>query len=612
MAGKHSHKSISLSAAWQFIGPIFKRCRWRITAGIIALLAVDLCQLVIPRIIKWAVDGLRNHTIDGSQLRNYAALIMLLALAVAVLRFLWRYLILGFSRLLEQDIRDALFHHLLSLDSAFYQRRGPGQLIALATNDLTSVQMACGMGLIAAIDALLMSFAAISCMAYIDPRLTLLAVLPFPLLAITTRFLASRLHRHFKRVQEQFSLITEEARGAINNIRLLKIYTREAAQCAQFDIIGRSYIKHSLKVAKIQGVLFPASGFIANISLLIIVFFGGRMVISGAISIGSFVAFISYLFLLTWPMMALGWVSNLFQRGLTSLARIQEVMDERPVLRPVIAAGRKIGQPDIISFHHLTFTYPGQNRPRLKDITLDIRPGLLGIVGRTGSGKSTLCALLARLYPVERGQFFINKLDVNDIDLNSCRRLLSFVPQSAVLFSTTIAGNIAFGAPETTREEIEAAAGAAAIHDEIMAFPHGYETEIGERGVRLSGGQQQRIALARALLLRAPILLIDDALAAVDAEAEDRIMAHILAYAEENMVIMVTNRLSPLRRARQIAVLDNGRLTALGRHRELITVSEIYREIYAHQEFGNNNTENTGLQNSTAHTSNLTRRSYAA
>ncbi len=609
MAGKHSHKPRSLPAAWRFIGPIFKRCRWRITAGILALLTVDLCQLVVPRIIKWAVDGLRNHTVDGSQLRNYAALIMLLALTVAVLRFMWRYLILGFSRLLEQDIRDALFHHLLSLDSAFFQRRSPGQLIALATNDLTSVQMACGMGLIAAIDALLMSFAAISCMAYIDLRLTLLAILPFPVLAVTTRILASRLHRHFKRVQEQFSLLTEEARGAINNIRLLKIYTREAAQCAQFDITGRSYIKHSLKVAKIQGVLFPASGFIANISLLIIVFFGGRMVISGTISIGGFVAFISYLFMLTWPMMALGWVSNLFQRGLTSLARIQEVMDERPLLQPV-TAGRKIGRPDIISLRHLTFAYPGQERPRLKDINLDIRPGLLGIVGRTGSGKSTLCALLARLYPVEQGQLFINKLDVNDIDLNSCRRLLSFVPQSAALFSTTIARNIAFGAPETGRKEIEAAARAAAIHHEIMAFPKGYETEIGERGVLLSGGQQQRIALARALLLRAPILLIDDALAAVDAEAEAMIMAHIMAYAEENMVIMVTNRLSPLRQARQIAVLDKGRLTALGRHRELIAVSEIYRGIYAHQEFGNNKAE---LKNSADHLSNpACRRSYAA
>lgn len=610
MAGRHSHKLKTLPAAWRLIGPIFKRCRGRITAGVLALLAVDLCQLVIPRIIKWAIDGLKNHTVDGGQLRNYAALIMLLALTVAALRFLWRYFILGFSRLLEQDIRDALFHHLLSLDSAFFQRRAPGALIALATNDLTSVQMACGMGLIAAVDALLMSFAAISCMAYINPHLTLLAVLPFPVLAITTRFLASRLHRHFKRVQEQFSLLTEEARGAINNIRLLKIYTREAAQCAQFDTIGRGYIKHSLKVAKIQGVLFPASGFIANISLLIIVFFGGRMVISGTISIGGFVAFISYLFMLTWPMMALGWVSNLFQRGLTSLARIQEVMDERPLLRPVAAgAGRKIGKPDIISLRNLTFTYPGRDKPRLRGINLDIRPGLLGIVGRTGSGKSTLCALLARLYPVKQGQLFINNQDINDIELNACRRLLSFVPQSAALFSTTIAGNIAFGAPETGMEEIEAAARAAAVHHEIMAFPHGYETEIGERGVRLSGGQRQRIALARALLLKAPILLIDDALAAVDAGAEDRIMGHILTYARENMVIMVTNRLSPLRQARQIAVLDNGRLTALGRHRELIAASEIYREIYVHQKFGNNRAEVKGSED---HMPNLTPQNHAA
>lgn len=585
-----------LRVARKLLGPIFRKYWQRIFIGVLALLSVDFCQLYIPRIIKAAIDGLRTKDILVGQLRNDAALILALAFGVAASRFLWRYLILGFSRLLEQDLRDSMFQHLLSLDRAFFQRRTTGELMALSTNDLTAVQMACGMGLIASIDAIIMSLAAIMCMAYINPHLTLLAIAPFPFLALLTRFLAGKLHKRFRNVQEQFSRLTEAARSTISNIRLFKVYSREEDQIGKFARLGRQYIKYSIKVAMVEGALFPAAGFIANISLLIIIFFGGRMAIHETISLGDFVAFISYLFMLTWPMMAIGWVANLFQRGLTSLNRIHEILEENPLLPPP-TDGVQISTPRLIELRNLSFTYPGQKRPVLHDLSLTIGPGLFGIVGQTGSGKSTLCQLLARLYPMPAGVMFINGTDINLIALNSYRRNLAYVPQTAALFSDTLAANIAFGRPEASQAEIEEAARAAAIHEEILTFPKQYETKIGERGVKLSGGQRQRIAMARAFLIKAPVLLIDDALAAVDAAAERHIMKSILAYAEINPVIMTTHRLAPLTEARQIAVLEGGRLSALGRHQELISTSRLYNEIYNNQR--EHNHESAGGENGT-------------
>ncbi|NOX24787.1 MAG: ABC transporter ATP-binding protein [Deltaproteobacteria bacterium] len=573
--------SQKFSLPWS-IRPIFHQYRWRIFSGILALLVVDFCQLFIPRLIRSAIDGLSSGGITDQQLRGTAAAILGLAAAVAVFRFLWRYMILGFSRLVEQDLRDSLFRRLLELDRAFFQRRTTGELMALATNDLSAVQMASGMGLIASIDAIVMTIAAILCMAYINPQLTLVAMAPLPLLALLTRFLAGRLHKRFKNVQEQFSRLTEAARSAITNIRLLKVYTQEDQQTEQFAKLGRQYISFSVNVAKIQGILFPASGFIANISLLIIVFFGGRLVITNTISIGDFVAFISYLFMLTWPMMAIGWVANIIERGSTSLHRIQEILEEKPLLT-VAADAEPITCPRQIKLDDLSFTYPGQTRPVLQNITLTIEPGLWGIVGRIGSGKSTLCQLLARLYCIPANMIFVDDRDICRISLSSYRKNLAYVPQTAALFSDTLAANIAFGRPMAARAEIIAAAKAAAIHGEIMNFPRQYDTKIGEKGIKLSGGQRQRLALARAFLVKSPILLIDDGLAAVDAEAERHIMREIKAWAQHHIVIMVTHRLTPLVSARQIAVLENGRLSALGCHQELIEKSEIYKEIYNKQ-----------------------------
>lgn len=570
-------------SALTLVAPLFKRYRLRIAGGILALLCVDLCQLMIPRVVKFAIDGLKAGSATQHTLIRYGLAIIGLAIGVAVFRFLWRHLVLGFSKLMERDLRDQLFSHLLTLDRPFFQRRTTGDLMAIATNDLTSVQMACGMGLVALVDSMVMTCAVLMFMIAINPQLTWIALSPLPILAVLTKFLSTRLHHRFNQVQETFSAITELARGTINAMRLVKIYTREEERIARFDHIGRRYIRHNLRVATIQGLLFPVSGLVANLALLLVVMVGGRMAINNVITIGDFVAFISYLFMLVWPMMAIGWVTSLFQRGLTSLSRLKTILDERPLMQ-ADGSGRALAGPvRTISVQGLAFTYPGQTAPILNNVSLSLDTGLFGLVGPTGCGKSTLCHLLARLYPVAAGTIFVNGEDLNGIELNAYRRAVAYAPQEPFLFSDTIAANIAFARPGATAPEIEEVARAVGIHEEITHFASGYQSRIGEKGVMLSGGQRQRISLARALLARADILIIDDGLSAVDSGTEQHVMAAIEEYAREHIVLMTTHRLTPLARAREVMVLQQGRIVATGSHRQLMAHSDYYRAIFHKQ-----------------------------
>ena len=572
--------------SWQavrLVFPFFKQYRLQLIIGFLSLLAVNGLQLVIPRIIKHAVDSLQNAEATQASLLQYAILIFGLAVCIAVFRFGWRYLILGFSRHLEKDLRNWLFCHLLTLDRIFFQRKTTGEIMALATNDLAAVQLAGGMGLVAFADALVLSLAAFSFMAYIHPGLTLIAIVPMPFLVLLTRFLSGRLHRYFRKVQEQFSKLTEFARTSINSIRMIKAYTLEANQAAKFDAMGKEYVQDNLHLAKVQGTLFPASGLIANTSMLLVLFFGGRLTIQGIITIGDFVAFTSYLFMLTWPMMALGWVTNLFQRGATSLQRIQNILEEKPVF---IAPSNPRPVPENVSsitVTNLSFSYPGQHDPILKDISLEVQQGILGIVGKTGSGKTTLCHLLAGLYPVAVETVFWNGIDVNKLDLKEMRKRIAVVPQDIIVFSDTVRANIAMGKPGASREEIESVAGAAAIHAEIDALPNGYETRIGEKGVKLSGGQRQRIALARALLSDRPIIIIDDGLSAVDIETEQEIISSMRPFTKNRLCIIVSHRLAPLAQADQLIVMEKGRIVAQGNHEYLLQENRFYATIYAYQ-----------------------------
>lgn len=348
--------------------------------------------------------------------------------------------------------------------------------------------------------------------------------------------------------------------------------------------MGETYVRNNVRVAVIYGALSPVSSFIANSSMLLVLIFGGRLTIYGTITAGDFVAFISYLFLMTWPMMALGWVTDLFQRGVTSLSRIESLMMARPSLcADENAPSVRIGRGEI-SARKLSFRYPGQTEPVINGLDLEIPAGtLLGIVGRTGAGKTTLCNLMARLFPVEEGRLFFDGYDVNSVSIDSVRSSIAYVPQDAMLFSDTIAFNIAFGAPEASMEKIEKVARAAAIHDEISAMPEGYETRIGEKGVKLSGGQRQRIAIARALLLDRPIIIIDDGLSGVDMETEHAIIRSISSYLEGRTCIIVSHRIAPVADAHRIVVMENGRIADQGTHSELIERNTFYSSIYRHQ-----------------------------
>ncbi len=550
--------------------------------GFTALIGVDFLQLTIPRILKKGVDSLAADTATQTILLRYGLFIILIAAIVVGLRFLWRYTIIGFSRYLERAIRNRIFAHIVKMDTSFFERRTTGDIMAHASNDLSAIQMACGMGLVAAVDALVMSVAAIGFMMVIHVKLTFLALLPMPFLAIFTRILSARLHRRFTTVQEQFSLLTEFSRSTLVSVKLIQAYTMEKFQTREFGKLGQKYVKSNIRVARIQGLMFPIATLVGNMGMLLILFFGGRLVIIGEITMGDFVAFITYLYMLIWPMMAIGWVTNLVQRGITSLTRIDNLLKETSKL-PNIEGPEIDSDKPHFQMRNLTFTYPSATTPALQNLSLDIGPGVHGITGRTGSGKSTICKILARLYPVEDGTVFFTGHDINSLSIATICSHIGYVAQEPTLFSNSISANIKLGNPEACDEAMQQAAKLAAIHDDIMGFPEQYETVIGERGVKLSGGQRQRLALARAILIDRPILLIDDGLSAVDVETEHAIFAGLREYLQGKTVVIVSNRLKLLTMTDHTIILDNGVVAHDGKHEQLLEQSTFYQTMYAKQ-----------------------------
>ena len=560
----------------RLLAPIFSNHWPRLLIGFFALTAVDFLQLIIPRFVKSAVDGLAAQTAGQTRLIELGVYVLAVAVVVAVLRFVWRYLIIGFSRILEKKLRDRLFDHVLRMDQPFFERWTVGDLMAHSSNDLATIQMACGMGLVAAVDSLVMSAAALGFMLAIDVKLTLIALLPMPVLIVCTRVLSDRLHHRFNLVQEQFALLTEFTRATLVSILLIKSYALERFQEERFRRLGQAYVRGNLKVAAIQGLLFPIATLVGNIGMLLVLYYGGILAIDGQISIGDFVAFVSYLYMLIWPMMAVGWVANLAQRGLTSLRRIQRLLAQRPV----VDTGEILPLPSVIptayACRELHFTYPSGTRPALAGIDLTIGPGLVGMTGRTGSGKSTLCRLLLRMYPVVDNTLFFQGIDVNRLSQAELRGCIAYVGQESMVFADTVAANIAFGRPGATMDEIEKAARAAAIDAEIQGFAGGYQAVIGERGVKLSGGQRQRLALARALLCDREVLIIDDALSAIDVETEQQVMRGLLDHLRDRTVLLISHRTNVLRHADRIVILDDGRIVAEGQHETLLT-NPLYR-----------------------------------
>ncbi len=579
--------SFSAAQLFRLILPVCRRFRRRLLTGLIALLASDLLYLTIPRYLKTGVDELAQGAASSGRLLLLSGLMLLTAAVTGVLRYLWRTQLIGLSRHLETDLREQLFGHVLRMDQSFFDRRPPGEIMAHATNDLAAVQMGFGMGLAAAADVTVLSSVAVLFMLRISPSLTLTSALPLPLLAISAWLLSRELHRRFERVQEQFGLLTEFARNTLVSIRLIKSCTREDQQVQDFEQLGQEYVRRNMRTAVMQGLLLPVAMFTGSLGTLLVLHSGGRMVIGGQITIGEFVAFITYFAMLAMPLTTVGWAVGIVRRGLTSLARIGRLLAAESALERSLSTA---ASPTIlqslphISLRRLRFAYPGTVTPALSGIDLEIGPGVLGITGRTGSGKSTLCRLLVRQYPVEDGTCLFAGHDVNSLYPALIRQHVSYVGRDTLLFSGTAAENIGLAKPEAAQEAVEEAAKLAGIHDEIMAMSDGYQTRIGEKGLRLSGGQKQRIALARALLADRPVLLIDDALSALDADTGEQVFAALRAYQRGRTLVLVSHQVRLFAAADQVLLLDQGRIADQGSHEELLARNTYYQEAARRQQ----------------------------
>ncbi|MCW5205409.1 ABC transporter ATP-binding protein [Desulfobulbus sp. F5] len=580
---------LSIRVVLRLTLPVFRRFRLRLLGGFAAMLASDLLYLTIPRYLKIGVDELAQGSATDRRLLFLSLCILLTAVLTGLLRYFWRTLLIGFSRYLETDLRDQLFAHVLRMDQTFLDRRPPGEIMAHATNDLTAVQMGFGMGLAAAADVAVMSSVAMLFMLHISPPLTLTAALPLPLLAICAWLLSRELHRRFSRVQEQFGLLTEFARNTLISIRLIKSCTREEQQIRDFEQLGKEYVAFNMKTAVMQGLLLPVSMLTGSIGTLLVLYSGGNMVISQAISLGEFVAFITYFAMLAMPLATVGWATGLIRRSLTSLGRIGHLLTAESTLTRSLhkeAQGSAIILQSLphLSLRKLHFSYPGTVTPALSQIDLEIGPGLLGITGRTGSGKSTLCHLLLRQYPVADSTFLFAGHDVNQLDPALIRRHIGYVGRNTALFSGTVEENISLAKPEASQEKIEQVAKLAGIHAEIIAMSEGYQTRIGEKGLRLSGGQKQRIALARALLADRPILIIDDALSALDAETGQQVFAALRAQQQGKTLVVISHQLRFFAEADQVLILDQGRIVDHGSHEQLLARNVFYQETARRQQ----------------------------
>ena len=569
---------------YRILLPYFRRNLGILAIGVSSLLIVDLLQLFIPRVIKLAVDDLTRYQATSARLLSYAGMVLALALGIVVFRFVWRRCLFGHSRQVEEALRNRLFSHLQTLSFSYFDRANTGDLMAHATNDVQAVQLAAGMGLVALTDTLVLGTAAIGFMLYINPSLTLIALLPMPFIALFARTISKIFYERFQKVQASFSQLTERARENLAGIRTIKAYTQETAEIKRFDQTGRNYIAANLRMVKISGFFSPMSLIFTNISMALVLVIGGKLTILNTISVGDFVAFNSYLLLLTWPMMALGWMINLFQRGSASLGRIQAILNTPSEAAEIVEIPKKsLTQGDIQS-RSLTFTYPGSNLSALEDIHLSIKPGqLVGIVGRTGAGKSTLCQLLPRLYDTPPGQLYLEGEDIHRWPLDELRRAIAVVPQDPFIFADTVRANICFGNPDASTDEMIEAAEAAHLLDEILALPHQFDTILGERGVTLSGGQKQRLTLARALILSTPLLILDDCFSSVDLETELAILANLRHYLKARTTLIASHRLEAMRAADVIFVLEWGRLREQGSHDQLLAQKGIYADLYHRQ-----------------------------
>ena len=572
------------------IKPYLEERRLFIVIGLVCLITVDFLQLFIPRVIKWAIDDLTDYRIDILSLLTYALYIVGISVLIGIFRYIWRRCLLGASRRVEEGLRNKLFAHIQTLSASYFVKTKTGDLMAHATNDILHVRMATGMGMVALTDAVVLGTAAIGFMAYINVKLTLFVLIPMPMIVFGARFFSKKMHRYYGEVQGAFSDLTEIVRERFTGIRIIKAYNRQQEAASKLESVSKDYIEKNLALVRITGSFFPMMVFFSNISLAIVLFLGGRQTITFTITPGDFVAFISYLGLLTWPMMAMGWVTNLIQRGKASLERIDKIIQTQPEVDDMPEAVFLRHVKGSIAFESVSFSYTpyfhtSGNTPILDGINLNIKQGhILGIVGPPGSGKSTLLSLIPRTFEVGKGRITIDDIDIHKIQIRNLRSMISYMPQEPFLFAGTIRENITFDNKNTIEPELVQATQGACFYDAVNAFPDGFKTIVGEKGVILSGGQKQRVALARTLLKNSSIMILDDPISQVDTKTGETIINTIRSMAGEKTIIIVSHRLSAVRFADQIITLDRGRIIESGTHSELMANDRYYARTYRLQE----------------------------
>lgn len=571
-----------MRALW-YLKKYLLRYRYHFLAGVTSLIVIDVLQLLVPRVLRSAIDGLASGSIGLSGLGRYFLIIAALAIGIAVGRFFWRYLIIGSSRRIERALRTDFYEHLLTLDFSYFDVSKTGDLMAHAVNDINAVRMALGFGFIILIDVLIIGIASVGMMISISPQLTLYALIPFPVIAIVSTRFGRTIHHFFEKVQESFAIMTERVRENLSGMRVVKVFVQEQGEIEKFEKLSNDYVAKNVQLIRIWSLFFPMIMLFAALGQMIVLLLGGRYVIQGIITIGSFVAFMQYLQILVWPMIAIGMSINLFQRGAASQGRLNKIFEQHSRIKGGEHRFETLGHD--IQYRNVSFTYQGKSAPALHDVTMTIHAkNFIGITGRIASGKTSFVNLLLRLYEPQEGQILIDGTPIHAYSLHSLRGNIAYVPQDTFLFSDTIRTNITFGAPEARDEDVERVSRIAHVYDEIMEFPRGFDTRIGERGVTLSGGQKQRIALARALLLDRPILILDDAISSVDAETELKILDAIEHELTSRTSIVISHRVFVLKGAVRIYVFDKGSIVEQGTHDELLNIQGIYHEIHTIQQ----------------------------
>ena len=572
-------------AVFIHLSDFFKENKHRYIIGVCILLVADIFQLVMPKILGIITDLIEQNAITQKDFLFYIGIIMGSALIIALARFGWRIYIFGTARTLEFWLRNKYFNHLESLSQNYFNSKKTGDLMAHATNDIQSVRAAFAGGVVMATDALFMTAMTLTMMLIsIDVKLTLMALLPLPIIAVLIRIFGRQVQKRFRVVQECFSKLTDKVQESYSGIRVIKSFAQEENNIKDFQEINQLNYDKNMHLTKLFGLMHPMITLVSALSLMIALALGGNMVIDGSLSLGQFVTFITYLGLLTWPMIAMGGVINIIQRGIASMKRLNEIFDTQSDITDQLADASIHKLRGKIEFSEVSFKYPNTDIYALQDVSFKVNVGsTLAILGPTGSGKTTLASLLLRRFDLEEGHILIDNMPLTQIPLGLLRDSIGYVPQNTFLFSTSIQDNIAFSDDHLAPEKIQQYAQIAQIHDEIIDFPEGYQTLLGEKGVNLSGGQKQRISIARALIKEPKILILDDALSAVDTKTEASILNHLKAELQKSTSLIISHRISTIKEADWILVLDDGKVIQQGVHESLLAQEGLYRSIYEKQ-----------------------------